>query len=109
VEQVPTTEYRRATDREIELAKRWVLANTSVHTEGFDPTDDPEYAKALELIIFTAGGRYEPPKLDRLQTAAAVLHYAEGTIAPVAFHPDGCGTCTRAVELVDRVDRTYTT
>lgn len=45
--------------------------------------------------------------MDRQRTAAAVLHYAEGTIAPVDFHPDGCGTCARAVELVALVDRTY--
>jgi hypothetical protein len=45
--------------------------------------------------------------MDRVQTAAAVLHYAEGTLGPVAFHPDGCGTCARAVALVEQVDRTY--
>lgn len=45
--------------------------------------------------------------MDRLRTAAAVLHYAEGTIGPVDFHPDGCGTCAWAVELVSTVDRTY--
>lgn len=45
--------------------------------------------------------------MDRAETAAAVLHYAEGTLGPVAFHPDGCGTCARAVELVGQVDRTY--
>jgi hypothetical protein len=45
--------------------------------------------------------------MDRAETVAAALHYAEGTIAPVAFHPDGCGTCARAVDLVDQIDRTY--
>lgn len=45
--------------------------------------------------------------MDRIQTAAAVLHYAEGTLGPVDFHPDGCATCARAVELVAQVDRTY--
>ncbi len=47
--------------------------------------------------------------MDRLRTAAAVLHYAEGTIGPVDFHPSGCGTCARAVDLVGLVDRTYPT
>lgn len=45
--------------------------------------------------------------MDRVQTVAAVLHYAEGTLGPVDFHPDGCGICAHAVELVDRVDHTY--
>ncbi len=45
--------------------------------------------------------------MDRVQTAAAVLHYADGTLGPVAFHPNGCATCARAVQLVDQVDRTY--
>lgn len=45
--------------------------------------------------------------MDRVETAAAVLHYAEGSLGPVAFHPSGCATCARAVDLVAQVDRTY--
>lgn len=45
--------------------------------------------------------------MDRVQTAAAVLHYAEGTLGPADFHPNGCASCARAVQLVDQVDQTY--
>jgi hypothetical protein len=55
-----TTEPRRATEREIELAKEWVRANNEVHPEGWDPTSEPEYTEALEIIIFASGGRYAP-------------------------------------------------
>jgi hypothetical protein len=54
-------EYRQATAAEIELAKQWVLANTPVHPKDFDPTADPEYARALEIMIFANGGRYVDP------------------------------------------------
>lgn len=45
--------------------------------------------------------------MNRYETAAAVLHYAEGSLGPVAFHPAGCVTCSRAVELLDLIDKTY--
>jgi hypothetical protein len=54
-------EPRRATEREIELAKNWVRANNPVTPAGWQPTDEPEYAEALEIIIFANGGRYAPP------------------------------------------------
>lgn len=55
-----TKEPRRATEREIELAKEWVRANNAVHPKDWDPTSEPEYAEALEIIIFANGGRYAP-------------------------------------------------
>lgn len=61
------TEPRRAADREIGLAKAWVRANNEVQPDGWDPTDEDEYTKALEIIIFANGGRYlRPPYVGGL-------------------------------------------
>ena len=66
-------EPRRATDREIALAKQWVEANTPVQPLGFDPTSAPEYAQALETIIFANGGRYAPAVVEQLQDSRQQL------------------------------------
>lgn len=50
-----TREPRRATEREIELAKQWVRANNAVTSADWEPIDEPEYAHALEIIIFANG------------------------------------------------------
>jgi hypothetical protein len=75
-------EFRRATATEIDQAKKWVLANTPVHAKNFDPTSVPEYAQALEIIIFANGGRYADPdtKIASPAFPTVTIHTADGDV-----------------------------
>ncbi len=59
-------EPRRATTHEIAVAKQWMEANNPTRPQGWDPTSDPEYTHALEIIVFANGGRYAQPRIEQL-------------------------------------------
>lgn len=58
------TDYRRATDREIRLAKTWVAGYTADWNEDddIDAAREVEYENALEIIVHANGGRTSPPR-----------------------------------------------
>ncbi len=97
----PDTDYRRATDREIRLAREWATQVTADWNEDddIDAAREAEYESALEIIIHANGGRQSQPRppvvvlcgstrfYDAFQQANYDLTMAGNIVLSVGFYP----------------------
>lgn len=67
----------------------------------------PDLGDLLQWLMAKLDSVTAQRNVPPAELVAAALHYAEGTIAPVAFAPESCGTCERAVSLTHLALRTY--